>query len=297
MSPKCARATAVAVQDGKCLLVQERRARRFSLPGGRIRPGEPGRSAVTRELYEETGLRAQDPTFVGYHEGHYATHQVYLLEANGEVRLNRHELSNYLWWDGTDSLLLHRHVSEIVQLCLDFQRGRQDVLQLFGVPDLQSLMAAGENERLEFKSIPHLTEGQSKKSYRRKVGMLFVESLAGFLNARGGTLFIGVDDDGVATGIAYSAFDEQKPSRDGFALYLRNLLTDRLGGAASSHLTIRFHEVDGSDICEVEAEPSNRPIYISDNGKTEFFLRAGNSTRKLPVDEAVKYVQGRFKDT
>ena len=149
----------------------------------------------------------------------------------------------------------------------------------------------------QFKSIPNLTEGQSKKKYKREVGILFVEPLAGFLNARGGTLLIGVDDDGLATGIDYSTFDERKPTHDGFALYLRNLLTDRLGGAASSHLTIRFHEVDGHDICEVAVEPSDRPIYIDDHGKTEFFLRAGNSTRKLPVDEAVKYVQSRFKDT
>ena len=297
MSPKYARATAVAIQNGKCLLVQERRARRFSLPGGRIRPGEPSHIAVTRELHEETGLRAKDPTFVGYHEGHYATHHVYLLEVDGEVRLNRRELSNFLWWDGSDSLLIHRHVSEIIRLCRDLQRERPGGPQLFNEPDLRSRMTAGENERLEFKSIPNLTEGQSKKKYKREVGILFVEPLAGFLNARGGTLLIGVDDDGLATGIDYSTFDERKPTHDGFALYLRNLLTDRLGGAASSHLTIRFHEVDGHDICEVAVEPSDRPIYIDDHGKTEFFLRAGNSTRKLPVDEAVKYVQSRFKDT
>ena len=166
MSPKYSRATAVAVQNGKCLLVQERRARRFSLPGGRMRPGEPSREAVIRELYEETGLRAKDPTFVGYHEGHYATHHVYLLEVDGEVRLNRRELSNFLWWDGSDSLLIHRHVSEIIRLCRDLQRERPGGPQLFNEPDLRSRMTAGENERLEFKSIPNLTEGQSKKKYK-----------------------------------------------------------------------------------------------------------------------------------
>ena len=297
MSPKYARATAVAVQNGKCLLVQERRARRFSLPGGRIRPGEASHDTVTRELYEETGLRAKNPTFVGYHEGHYATHHIYLLEVKGEVRLNRRELSNFLWWNGSDALLIQRHVGEVIQLCRDLQLQRSGGPQLFNEPDLQSRMAAGENERLEFKSIPHLTEGQSKKTFKRKVGMLFVESLAGFLNARGGTLLIGVDDDGVAAGIDYGVFDERKPNHDGFALYLRNLLTDRFGGAASSHLAIRFHEVDGKDICEVGVEPSELPIYIDDNGKAEFFLRVGNSTRKLPVDEAVKYVQNHFKGT
>ena len=139
MSPKYARATAVAVQNGKCLLVQERRARRFSLPGGRIRPGEPSHFAVTRELNEETGLRARDPTFVGYHEGHSATHHVFLLEVKGEVRLNRRELSNFLWWNGSDPLLIQRHVSEIIQLCRDLQR-RSDTSTL---PNLRGTEGIG----------------------------------------------------------------------------------------------------------------------------------------------------------
>jgi 8-oxo-dGTP diphosphatase len=50
---------AVAVRDGRLLLIQRGRepgAGRWSLPGGRVRPGEHLHDAVLRELREETGL-------------------------------------------------------------------------------------------------------------------------------------------------------------------------------------------------------------------------------------------------
>lgn len=50
---------AVVVRHGRLLLVRRVNppgARRWSLPGGRVRAGEPLEAAVVRELAEETGL-------------------------------------------------------------------------------------------------------------------------------------------------------------------------------------------------------------------------------------------------
>ena len=53
---------AVVVADGCLLLIQRGTAPgmgKWSLPGGRVEPGEPLAAAVERELLEETGLRGE----------------------------------------------------------------------------------------------------------------------------------------------------------------------------------------------------------------------------------------------
>lgn len=53
---------AVVVEDGRILLVCRGRppqAGRWSVPGGRVEPGETPQEAVVRELVEETGLAAR----------------------------------------------------------------------------------------------------------------------------------------------------------------------------------------------------------------------------------------------
>ena len=58
------RATALVVNDGKLLLVRERGAKRWSLPGGGMKKGEEPAVAACRELDEETRLTVLDATLL-----------------------------------------------------------------------------------------------------------------------------------------------------------------------------------------------------------------------------------------
>jgi ADP-ribose pyrophosphatase YjhB (NUDIX family) len=61
----------VAVVDGAVLLVRRAnppQAGRWTVPGGRVEPGEALSAAVERELREETGLRVHCGPFLGWVE-------------------------------------------------------------------------------------------------------------------------------------------------------------------------------------------------------------------------------------
>ena len=154
---------------------------------------------------------------------------------------------------------------------------------------VRELIAAGESDTLEFKS--SLRWDRREDRVNKALEGVVVKTLAGFLNKAGGTLLIGVDDAGAPAGLAADYGTLKKQDRDGFELHLQNLFARDLGeAAAAAFLGVNFHEIDGQDICQVTAEPSDHPVYVEHQQEAIFYLRVGNGTRPLAVKEAVQYV-------
>lgn len=74
-------------------------------------------------------------------------------------------------------------------------------------------------------------------------------------------------------------------------MHLHDLFARDLGEAAAAAFPgVNFREIDGQDICQVTAEPSDHPVYMEHQQEAIFYLRVGNGTRPLAVKEAVQYV-------
>lgn len=56
---------------------------------------------------------------------------------------------------------------------------------------------------------------------------------------------------------------------------------------------IAFHEINAKEICKLYIEPSQHPVFVSEDNRTIFFLRTGNITNPLTTSEVVKYLQNR----
>ena len=197
---------------------------------------------------------------------------------------------NYLDFLAARRHLLARAMNEFVASWIPGDVGDTDE------QGVRRMMASGENTRVEFKS--SLRWDRRQEHVNKDLEKVVIKTLAGFLNAEeGGTLLVGVDDAGGAVGIAVDYNTLKKSSRDGFELHLRNLIGRDLGEAAATYLTVTFHEIDGQDICQVTVEPSDHPIYVEEQGAALFYLRTGNLTRSLPINEAIKYVQRRWGKT
>lgn len=103
-------------RDGKVLLVMDKGHHKWSLPGGGVESGERSSQAAARELYEETGLKAQKVTWLGSFKSPVTEHKAFLIEAEGHVHLKSKgnkgggELGSYMWWNMEDKIDAYGHV-------------------------------------------------------------------------------------------------------------------------------------------------------------------------------------------
>ncbi|CCA93121.1 divergent AAA domain-containing protein [Novosphingobium sp. PP1Y] len=159
--------------------------------------------------------------------------------------------------------------------------------------ELPSLIARGESEQLEFKS--SFRWDRRQRCVNRSLQQVIVKTIAGFLNHEGGTLLIGVGDDGEIAGIEEDLETLKHANRDGFERLLMDVARDGLGGNACALIHCRFHDLNNRTVCRVIIEKSLDPIYYLDDGVARFMLRAGNSTRELDVREAHAHLHQREK--
>ena len=100
------RATLVAEHYGEVLLVQERGAHRYSLPGGGLERGESVLQAAIRELKEETKLEVVKAEYLFDYEGSTQLHKVVWAAVCGQVQVQSKEISGHKWWNATEDVLL-----------------------------------------------------------------------------------------------------------------------------------------------------------------------------------------------
>lgn len=95
-------AAVIVERDGRVLLLLRSSAvawmpGRWNLPGGHVDEGETTAQAAARELFEETGLVAQElAPFCRARYGKYVIDVFYVTRWNGRVRLNP-ESTQHLW--------------------------------------------------------------------------------------------------------------------------------------------------------------------------------------------------------
>ena len=156
------------------------------------------------------------------------------------------------------------------------------------------LVAAGESARVEFKSTArcNLHTGQRDD----KIEMVISKTVAALANSGGGDLLIGVDDDGKALGLDDDLKFMKQPDLDRYELWLRDHLSKTLGSTASANVEVTFPVLDGVPVCHLRMLGASRPVFLSP-GKgqpVQMWVRVGNSTRQLGVDEALSYAADRW---
>lgn len=154
------------------------------------------------------------------------------------------------------------------------------------------LIARGEGPDVEFKS--SFRWDLKVSSVNRAIETACLKSVAGFLNGRGGTLLVGVGDDGAVLGLEKDFQTLRRPNRDGFDQVFMTAISTRLGADVGPYVQILFHSVEGQDVARVLISPSPRPVFLVDGSTPKLYLRSGAATRELNVEEALAYRANRW---
>ena len=149
-------------------------------------------------------------------------------------------------------------------------------------------IAAGEDDRLEFKSTLRWNLRTNKPDKAMEIACL--KTIAAFLNSEGGTLLVGVEDDGNILGIAADQF----PNEDKFLLHFNNLINQHLGLEMTDSFSFDIRHLDSGDILIVDCMPSPAPVYVTHDRKEEFYVRVGPGTRPLTTRDALEYIRNHF---
>jgi len=157
-------------------------------------------------------------------------------------------------------------------------------------------IAAGESETVEFKG--SLRWDFRSQQVNRALEKTIARTVAAFMNAKGGTLVIGVSDEGKLLGLeADFATLGVRRDRDGWEQALINVLNTYLSKEVAALASVTFADIDGKTVAVLHADPALRPVYLTDNNIAELYVRSGNTTQQLDVKQANEYIKQRFPAT
>ncbi|WP_290949903.1 PD-(D/E)XK motif protein [Hyphomonas sp.] len=196
-----------------------------------------------------------------------------------------------------------------VEACLDFELEPSDAIRriLEGTESVhlspletspEDLVLLNESTELEFKSSVRWSYNENKID--KGLEFVIVKSVSAFANTMGGNLVIGVDDNNKVLGLEkdYETLGRDK-SRDGFELHLVQLLINAFGTTfCAQNISITFPIVDDREICIVQVRRSKEMLSVEKLDKSgrkskTYFVRSGNSSRELGVDEIIEYNRSR----
>ncbi|MCK4622704.1 MAG: DUF262 domain-containing protein [Desulfuromonadales bacterium] len=156
---------------------------------------------------------------------------------------------------------------------------------MFSVADL---ITQGETTTIEFKSTLRTNLHTGEKDPRMEMSVL--KTVAAFLNTHGGTLVVGMADDGSPVGIEVDQFANE----DKMYLHLVNLINGRIGPQHMMYIQPRFDDYDHTRVLVVECNKGKAPVYVKDGNSEKFFVRTGASTTELSVSQVQEFIQQRF---
>lgn len=127
-------------------------------------------------------------------------------------------------------------------------------------------------------------EESDKVELKREIVKDLDKEIIAFLNTEGGTIYVGVEDDGTVVGIDYNL-------HDALDLQLSSIITDSIKMNAR-HLIRYYFNADNVLVIEV-MKGDNKPYYLSSTGPRSngTYIRVGRSKRSATDGEILSMIR------
>jgi len=148
----------------------------------------------------------------------------------------------------------------------------------------------GESTYTEFKQ----TFALDIKSKKREdyIIMECVKTVAGFMNTKGGNLYIGVADNTDITGVEVEVGSSKLyKSLDKYLNSIKDVLKSKLTSASLNNCEFYPVKIRGKQVLKIVCNKSQHQVFV-DNKDT--YVRMGPSTNKLEGPDLVKFSKERF---
>lgn len=151
------------------------------------------------------------------------------------------------------------------------------------------IIRMGESQFVEFKASLRWNIHTNAPDNRIEHSVL--KTVVAFMNTDGGTLYVGVTDDGEIAGIEEDHF----PNDDKFLLHFGNLFNDKIGRQFTKYIDYEMIHINGKSVMKVICHRSAQPVFLKSNQRQdEFYVRHGPSSVELSMSEFNTYAKDRF---
>lgn len=160
------------------------------------------------------------------------------------------------------------------------------------------VMSRGESNTVEFKSsliadMKRLTATGQLHALEALEGEC-LKTVCALLNSGGGTLLIGVDDEGIPCGGLTKDLEFKSWDTDAWLLHWNALIKGRFDDGLSVLPFVRsaITEIEGERICVVDVLRRERPAFVRrmKGADLEFFVRLGPQSESLSLPAFYEYI-------
>ena len=173
------------------------------------------------------------------------------------------------------------------EILLKWEELHKPFVKLTDIDKIRNLISIGETKKIEFKETLSLnTHTQNKDPEIEKTAL---KNIAAFLNTDGGTLLIGVADNGEIKGVENDVFT----NKDKYLLHFMNLIKDKIDESIFPLIEYSLVDIDDKLVLIVECDISKQPVYLKIKNEEEFYIKTNPAALQLKASSLYNYLKKR----